>query len=204
MSGWRFGGIAAFSLVVASLTLTGCDDFFVNQTASFGGSVAGQRGIVRVLFINNTSERASFTFGTYDQIDAESQPSFVQFGPNDFDSTLDGGTQSSIVVLDCARVFAIGSPQLLELINRNSNDARLVEEALVAGVEFFSVDGSEEPNDGERTLEGSATPFEALLGVDFPCEALLIIRFEPGSPDGEGGSTTFRIDFELIPSDSTR
>ena len=108
------------------------------------------------------------------------------------------------MVLDCARVFAIGSPQLLELINRNSDDAQLVEEAVVAGVEFFSFGGDEEPNEAEPTLEGSAPPFEALLGVDFPCEALLIIRFEPGSPDGEGGSSAFRIDFELIPSESTR
>ena len=47
---------------------------------------------------------------------------------------------------------------------------------------------------------GFAPPFEALLGVDFPCSALLIIYFEIN----DAGPEPFRIDFQLIPSESDR
>ncbi|MFQ5590430.1 MAG: hypothetical protein ACE5HE_04625 [Phycisphaerae bacterium] len=53
----------------------------------------------------------------------------------------------------------------------------------------------------EPVSMGAAPPFEALLGVDFPCNALLIIRFE--IDDGDSGAP-FRVDFELIPSGSDR
>ncbi len=172
-------------------------DGFVNQAASLGGAIAGQRGSVQLLFINNTPFRAVFTAGTYDQLDSASQPDFLQFGPDDGDITFDGGTSSEILSVDCGRVFAIGSPKLHDLIEMNLPDAPRNENALVAGVSFI------EPPDGESgepVERGAAPAFEALLGVDFPCNSLLILRLETD----DLGPDPFRIAFELIPSQSDR
>jgi hypothetical protein len=186
------------SLAVLALA-GGCGELFANLTASLGGGTAGLRGDVRVLLINNTPYRAVVTFGTYDQTDEESQPAFGQFGPEDSDVTLDGNAESDIITLSCGRVFSIGSAPLLDLIEENLPDATVIEEAFVVGVEFYTVpeDGAD---DAEPALEGTAPAFEALLGVDFPCNSLLIIRLEF---DGLGPDS-FRIDFEMIPSETTR
>jgi hypothetical protein len=91
---------------------------------------------------------------------------------------------------------------LLRLIEENLPDATLNDDSFLEGVEFFSV--PPENGDGEEAAEpvseGVAPPFEALLGVDFPCNALLIIRFE----FDDLGPDPFRTDFELIPSESSR
>ncbi len=135
--------------------------------------------------------------------------------------------------LDCARVFSIGSPGLLGLIRNNVPQDQLDdidEEAMLEGVEFFSIpdedaddgeddeeedtdaedeedaeDGEDNGSNGETATEpasqGFALPFEALLGVDFACNGLLIIRFEI---DDVSDETPFRVDFEVIPSESNR
>ncbi len=212
MSGSRavVSGVVLLSVGVAGLG--GCGEGFswLNQTASLGGDVAGQRGSIRVAFINNTPHRAVFTFGTYDQTDQDSQPDSEQFGPNDYDMTLDPGQvdqdappTSDIHLLECARVFAIGSPRLLELIEDNhTQDGSLIEEAFIEGIEFFSLpseDDDEEEGDDEEDAdpvsEGTAPAFEARIGDDFPCGALLIIRLEVDDLEPDA----FRIDFEIIP-----
>jgi len=185
--------------IAASLTLlcgAQCGVNLDNQTASLGGSTAGGRGIVRVVFLNNTPHRAAFTFGTYDQTDPETRPDFDQFGPAPDGQTLEGASASDIVTLSCARVFSLGGPALLALIDKNLPDAVTVDEALVEGIAFFNVGADE----NEPMLAGTAPPFAALLGVDFPCNALLIIRFELN----DVGPEPFRVDFEIIPSDSDR
>ncbi|UCC31962.1 MAG: hypothetical protein JSU86_06720 [Phycisphaerales bacterium] len=182
--------------------IAGCGECFVNLTASLGGDWAGERGAVRVLFINNTPHRAVFTFGSYDQADQFSQPDFAQFGLSEFGATLEGDSSSQIISIECARVFSIGGPGLLTLIEQNLSEAALDDDAFVEGVEFFSIssDGADGDDSGDPVNEGSAPPFEALLGVDFPCNALLIVRFE----FDDLGHDPFRVDFELIPSESTR
>jgi hypothetical protein len=189
---------AAWGIAAALTLLCGaqCGFNLGNQTASLGGSTAGGRGIVRVVFINKTSHRAAFTFGTYDQTDPETRPDFDQFGPEPEGQGLDGASASDIVTLSCARVFSIGGPALLALIDENLPDAVTVDEALVEGIAFFHVDA----DDNEPTLAGTAPPFAALLGIDFPCNALLIIRFELD----DVGPDPFRVDFEIIPSESDR
>ena len=178
------------------LPIAGCTGDSLNLTASFGGATAGGRGEVQVLFINNTSHRAVFTVGTYDQTDPDDEPDFSQFGHDDGGLILEGDAGSPIGSLDCARVFSIGGPRMLALVEENVSDEDLLTEALIEGVEFFSVDGDDEA--AAPVSEGTAPAFEALLGVDFPCSALLIIRFEEDEPG------SFRIDFELIPSESNR
>ena len=182
--------------------IAGCGEAFVNLTASLGGDWAGERGTIRVLFINNTPHRAVLTFGSYDQTDQFSQPDFAQYGLSEFGATLDGNSSSQIISIECARVFSIGGPDLLALIEQNLSEAALDEDAFIEGIEFFSIpsDDAEGDDSGNPVNEGSAPPFEALLGVDFPCNALLIIRFE----FDDLGPDPFRVDFELIPSESTR
>jgi hypothetical protein len=169
-----------------------------------GSDTAGRRGVVRVLFINHTPHRAVFTFGSYDQTDPFSTPDFEQFSHDEDGLILEGESESPVGPIDCARVFSIGGPQLLTLIEENLPDAPVEAESLVEGVEFFTIDtdpsddGDDGPADPVRV--GFARPLEALLGVDFPCNALMIIRFEPD----DLGPDPFRMDFELIPSESTR
>lgn len=180
-----------------ALSTAGCGEFFANQSASLGGDRAGSRGEVRVLFINNTDARVVFTYGTFDQFDSSSRPDFGQFLPQG-SMVLDAGEQSSLAAnspgsaLTCGRVFAIGSERLLSLLAAGQPSG-IDEDALVDGVQFVDVatDG-----EGEETLipAGAAQPLEALLGVDFPCGALLIVTFEPAVAEGD-----FRIDFEIIP-----
>jgi hypothetical protein len=175
----------------------GCTADFRNLIASLGGDSAGERGTLRVLFINNTDARAVFTFGTFDQTDRLSVPSFLQFGLDDSDDVLDGDSESEILELPCGRVFAIGSPRLLQFIEANAADEEPLAVALVEGIDFYDT----HTDDSTEPLQlGSAQPFEALLGVDFPCNALLIIYLEPT----DAGDSAFRIDFQLIPSESTR
>jgi len=172
---------------------------FSNLTASLGGDIAGGlRGRIQIVFINNTPHRAVFTFGTYDQTDPSSEPDFRQFGLDEEGLILEGDSTSNIGSLECARVFSIGGSRMLALIADNLPDAPLADEAAIEGVEFFSVPDGDSA--ATPVSQGKAPAFEALLGEDFPCNALLIIRFEID----DLGPAPFRVDFELIPSQSTR
>ena len=183
-SGYRI----VYPIVVASaLTVCiGCGSSLVNLTSSLGGDVAGQRGSLSIVYINNTPDQVVFTFGTYDTLNEESVPSFGQFVLDSPNWSLGGGESSDIVTVKCGRVFGMGSPMLLNLITENAGDREIDDEALVEGVQFFA--------NGATEASGTAPPFEASLGVDFPCEALLIIRFE----HDEVGPAPYRIDFELV------
>ncbi|MFQ5414890.1 MAG: hypothetical protein ACE5E6_10575 [Phycisphaerae bacterium] len=184
---------AAAALVM--LVAAGCGDFVLNQTASLGGSSPGSRGSVRVVFINNTPHRAVFTAGGFDPADQAFAPEdFVQFSSGGGGMTLDGDSQSDILTMTCARVVGVGSPTLLELIDRNLPDAEVDAAAFVTGVRFVNGDAGDEP-------VGTAPPLEALIGVDFPCNALLIFRLEF---DDSPGGDPFRVDFDVIPAASSR
>lgn len=148
-----------------------------------------------VIVLNNTPHHAVLTMGSYDQTNSQAQPDIQQFeltGTLVLEPNSNGGLQS----FDCARAFSIGGPRLLDLIESTDTDA--VEEALVDGVEFFAVDEADPA--AEPVSQGLADPLEVLLGVDFPCNALLIFKLEVN----DGGPEPFRIDFELIPSSDSR
>ena len=200
----RLKGSSAIAglFVAAGLGLAGCGADFSNLTASFGGDTTGARGKVQVVFINNTPHRAVFTFGTYDQTDQSSKPDFRQFSNDPAGLILEGDKTSLIGSLNCARVFSIGGPRMLALIQKNLPDATLAQEAMIEGVEFFRVEAAtgDAAAAPAPVSQGKAPPFEALLGVDFPCNALLVVRFEID----DLGPAPFRTDFELILSHSTR
>lgn len=185
---------------VCLIVPTGCVSDFVNRTASLGGDVAGSRGRIQIVFINNTPHRVVFTFGTYDQTDQSSEPDFRQIGHDPNGPVLEGDSSSAIGALECARVFSIGGPRLLAMIAENLPDAPVADEALIEGVEFFSVPDDDTVEASAPVSQGKSPPFEALLGEDFPCNSLLIVRFEID----DLGPEPFRIDFELIPSRSPR
>jgi len=188
---------ALVSLLVM-LSCAGCGEAWQNLAASFGGSTAGQRGSFGVMFINNTPYRAVFTLGSYDQTDPKSQPDFDQFAFKTSGRKLEGNTDSGILSFRCARVFSIGGPRLLALIHDNLPDASLSSEADIEGLEFFKTDPADAA--AAPVSQGKSAPFEALLGVDFPCNALLIFRLEIN----DAGPEPFRVDYELIPSKSSR
>ena len=193
-------GIRAAWLVPGLMLFPGCVADSSNLTAPLGGDIAGSRGQVRIVFINNTPFRAVFTFGTYDQTDPSSEPDFSQFGHDPAGLVLEGDSTSPVGVFNCARVFSIGGPRLLALIADNLPDAPVADEALIEGVEFFTIPVDNSGAALAPVSQGKSPPFEALLGVDFPCNALLIVRLEID----DLGREPFRIAFELIPSRSIR
>ena len=189
-TGWFLALVAGF-LPVPGCTLEG----FLNRTDSFGGDLAGDRGLVGVIVINNTDARAIFTMGTYDDLDQFTLPDSEFFGAESDGQRLEAGGDTSIVTLDCARVFSIGSEGLIRAIQDNDPDFPddLDEPAVVPGV-YFSSSSLDSLNAALPTA-GFAAPFEARLGVDFPCDAVLIVRLEIN----DVGPEEFRVDFEIIP-----
>ncbi len=190
----RVGSLAVAVGIAALGLLRGCSaETFVNQTASLGGDQAGSSGNVRIAFINNTPYRAIFTYGTYNNTNQADQPDVGQFVASDGATTLEGNSIAAIVTLSCDRVFSIGDSELLRLIAENVDDETLDEEALVQGVAFSSAELGDEMA-GVAT-EGFAEQVRALLGVDFPCGSILVVRFEID----EFGPAPFKADFEVIP-----
>ena len=185
-------------IAVILTTVAGCGDSFGVLSASLGGDTAGERGLIRIVFLNNTPHRVVFTTGTYDSLDDVSVPTYSQFGLEDDGLTLPGYSETIIGSLTCARLFSIGSDRLLELIQTNDPDAELVPEASEPGVTFYREDDTDA--DGEPIVEGTIGPFEARLGVDFPCGALLIVQFEIN----DVGDEPFRIFYQIVPAESSR
>ena len=176
----------------------GCDvDTLSNRTASFGGDIAGQRGQFRYVVINNTPYRAIFTAGAYDDLDQNTRPQSGNSTDGSFGLTLEenfaDGSISDTFTPNCARVFAVGTPSLLGLIEDNLADAAVDPDALIEGVLFFT--GDLDSEEGAHVV-GEAPPMEKRLGVDFVCSSFLIIRLEID----DVGPDPFRVDFECIPA----
>jgi|CXWL01.1.fsa_nt_gi hypothetical protein len=195
----RTHGILANTIcAVALLSAAGCGEAWVNLTASLGGDTAGgRRGSIGVIVLNNTPHRAVLTLGSYDQSGTDAQPDFFRQFELDGARVLEGNADGGSLDFKCARVFSIGGPRLLALID-STNPADVAQDALIEGVEFFAIDAANP--DSVPVSQGVAAPFEVLLGVDFPCNALLIFQLEVN----DAGPQPFRIDFELIPSETTR
>jgi hypothetical protein len=170
---------------------------FLNQTASRGGDIAGASGNIEVIFINNTPHRAVFTYGTYNNTDQFAVPTTRQFVAQAGRATLEGDALADIETLPCDRAFSIGDSELLRLIRENLDEAvleTLDPQALVEGVAFSSAPLGDE--NAAVATEGFSRPLRALLGVDFPCGAILVIRFEIA----DVGPAPFQTVFEIIPS----
>lgn len=205
--------------VLACVWLVGvaaCDiETLLNQTASFGPDggqnpagapiSSGARGNIRVVFENQTPFRTIFTYGMYDNTDERSSPVFLQFSPDaqlsppGAPASIEGTQTTPVITLPCARVFAVGSRSLINLVAENPGAvAPLIDEpALLDGVGFSSAsitsDFAATPN------EGFAAGFEALLGVDFNCGSLLLVRLD----FADAGPDRFLVDMRVFPSDGS-
>lgn len=187
------------TILVMLVVLAGCNLDFVNLTASLGGSSAGQRGVVRVVVINNTPHRAVMTFGTFDPANQDAPASFDQLGLDDSGLILEGGEVSSVRAVLCGRVFSVGGADLLQRISDTTDVADVDTQALVDGVAFFEVSAGTTTTMNPMPV-GQASAMELLIGREFACESLLMLRLEINDP----GPQPFRIDYDLIVSGSTR
>ena len=193
------GAAARPALIALLCVMGGCDvDNLLNRTASFGGDTAGQRSQFGCVLINNTPYRALLTLGTYDDLDSKSAPQYFQYGNELGARVLAAGASSGPFALNCARVFAVGTPELVGRVRDLVSAEELDPDALIQGVYFTTGDlGTEE---GALPTEGVAAPFEARLGVDFACNSSVIIRLEID----DLGPNPYRIDFEVIPATDDR
>lgn len=170
----------------------------LHNTASLGGSVAGQRGNAQVLFINNTPFRAIFTFGAYDDLDRDTVPTLRQFSSSTTTANLEGDSQTSLIAIQCSRVFSIGGEGLLARVQENLAEDQFNDDALVSGINFSSAPVDDEMAD--EPTEGTALPVDLLIGVDFECGSMVIFRLEVN----DLGPEEFQVDVSVIPAESTR
>lgn len=170
----------------------------LGNATSLGGDTAGDRGSIHVVFINNTPYRAIFTYGVYDTDSTEFGPEFGQFvvdpsTSNPLEGRLEGNTTSSIITLDCARVFSIGGSELITRIKDKDLDVGADEEALVAGI-GFSDKTLDDAQAGQATA-GRADEVVTMQGTKFACDSLLVYTFTQDSTQASG----FRVGFQVIP-----
>ncbi|MCB9849928.1 MAG: hypothetical protein H6817_04410 [Phycisphaerales bacterium] len=179
--------------------LSGCAfNALLHATSSLGGTVAGQRGNTQVLFINNTPYRAIFTFGAYDELDQNTEPTLQQFSSDASTLDLEGNTQSDTIDVQCARVYSIGGTGLITRVRANLDEGSFDETSLVEGVNFSSA--GVDDDDADAATEGKAAAHNALIGVDFECGALLIYRFEVN----DAGPEPFIVELTVIPAEDNR
>lgn len=187
---------ARVGLTLLWAPLAGCStDLLLNRSASFGGDTAGDRGEIDVIFINNTSARAIFTVGTYDDLNQFTVPDSRQFGANPDGTRLEADDNTTALSFDCARVLSIGGDDLLHFVEENDSDFADSGDraALVPGI-YFSSSDLDSLNAALPTA-GVSAPFNAYLGVDFPCEALVVVRFEVN----DAGPEEFRVEMDVFP-----
>lgn len=185
------------AIVVLSGSVACSLDTILQNTASLGGSTPGDRGTVRLLFVNNTPFRAIFTYGTYDPDNTDFAPVFRQFFVDSTASNrLEGNSESTAKTLTCARVISLGGAEFIQRAKDATDNATQVaaasEEAFTPGIAF-----SDKPlNDAEagQGTAGTAPAVETFLGTDFQCGSLVIYTFEVDDTQASG----FRVDTQVV------
>lgn len=162
----------------------GCTGNFI------GNQIEERSGNISVLFINNTSFRASFSFGSFDSLDRQ-PPGAVAFQQ----LQVDANTSAAPVTLPCRRDVAIGTQELLDrAVDTNAiAGENFNRDLFLVGVAFSSAPAGT-PGNGLPT-DGTAREINTRLGVDYSCEDQLIFTFEQDD-SAPGG---FRIDVSVIP-----
>ncbi len=197
---WTFRVLALALAGTAACSPTG---IFGNNT-TLGGTIAGGRGTVQVIFINNTPFRVIFTYGLYDPQDKDIGPVFGQFFASSTASLrLEGNSDSGVitqmtgpsgtVTSPCCRMFSIGGDELIDRIKAAHLDVGASAEALNPGI-AFSDKPLDDPAAGQPTA-GLAPPVLTNQGSQFPCDGLLIYTFTPDSTQSSG----VRVDLQGIP-----
>lgn len=180
----RAFAVHAIIAVTVLLSLGGCGPNFANYITE------ERSGNVQFQFINNTSARAVFSFGTYDKLD-RNPPGTVQIQQ----LRLEANTSSTPATLVCRREASVATADFVQRVIVTNADA-------VAGFDADAFDDvihfSTSPSDSDSAglaTAGTALGVEKRLGVDFTCGDRVIFTFQE-DPDAPGG---FRVDFSVIP-----
>ena len=94
--------------------------------------------------------------------------------------------------------MAIGTQGLIDRVRRNLDENAFEEELLIEGVNFSSVPADDDLAD--EATEGKAAGVEALIGIDYECNSMVIYRLEVS----DVGPEPFEVRISTIPSESTR
>lgn len=202
-------------LLWAPLMLAGAGScsFYYNNVASLGGgSTAGSRGKLEIVFDNQTQYRAIFTFGVYDPQDKTSLPEYGQFV---VDTTQDvtqfnRGLQPMMTTKvgsftpTCGRVISFGGDQMISRIKDNNvkpfNKAPTVEAAFRSGIYFSDKPLNDPDANATETYALHLDPVLSSLGVDYECDARLIFQFYPDPNQANG----VLISLSVIPASATQ
>ncbi len=182
-------GIAAVALVLVAVGAT-CNRISPNVYTPLTDAVT-------VAVINATPYRAIFALGAYENLDQNTVPDpitvLLESQAND---TTDLGTTWMLTAAvsvsptpACRRAVSIGDPGMIKLINDNLTlyeqvGLTLDKRALITGVNFS--DAPLGSADEINPTRGTAAPFTALQGVDYPCGSVLVLRLveDAAAPGG--------------------
>jgi len=180
MGAWILRTGAALAML---LSAGGCiGNLAFNQTEELSGNIAVQ-------FVNNTSFRASFTFGMYDSLEKD-PPGAVSL----FQQRLEGNASTTAQTLPCRRVGGLATQRMIQRVLDTNGDSAAGFDDAVFGT---TINFSSAPADSDAATlptEGTAQGLEVRLGVDFTCGDLLIFTLEE-SDSAPGG---FRVTFQVI------
>ncbi|MGE0479676.1 MAG: hypothetical protein AB7Q17_04295 [Phycisphaerae bacterium] len=145
-------------------------------------------GNITFIFVNNTSVRASFSFGTYDSLDRPDGPASLQ------QLRLEAMTSSAATNVTCRRNAVVGTQEFINrVIQTDGDEGANFDADAFDDVVHFSSAPQNSPLAAIAT-DGTAAGVDKLLGVDYTCGDTLIFTFnaDPAAPGG------FRIDFQVI------
>ena len=176
-------GLALLLPLLAVPLLAGCpNEFFLNNTKELTGNTT-------FVFVNNTSARAIFTVGTWNDLDRRNTR-LVNILP----LRVDANTATAAQTLNCGRNTAVATQRLVDWVARSAQPRQTGFDAaaLNATVYFSSADATAE--DADAPSAGYADGLELLLGVHYSCGDRIIYTFneDPTEPGG------FRIDYEVV------
>ena len=176
--------IATLIALPLLLLATGCAGQLIsNLTEEAQGSVL-------VTIINNTRFRASFSYGSFDDLDRNPP------GPISLQQIrVEALTTSAEVTITCGRDVAIGTQKLVDRVIATNGDA-------AAGFDVDAFDDvvhfSAAPADADGAAfpdAGTAAGRTVRLGVDYSCGDTLVFTLEEDAA-APGG---FRIDYAVLP-----
>ncbi len=191
---WAARGAAWISAGCLALGLScGLPEFWINNTVSLGGTTPGGRGSISVTIVNNTQYFASMTFGAYDPLNDDLEPSYDQiFADADHpDERLEPGTTSETITFTCARAVSLGDRGLIQAIQERDPDAEnlTLTEGITLSDKLLDTDGVQ-----QFTLNGVDNQIQ-LNGINYQCGSEIIFSLETDASQPNG----VRIDVEIVP-----
>lgn len=182
---------------LAALCLAGtlaCDPlaFITNNSAWLGGDNPGERGTIKITFVNNTAFFAVFTYGVFDPLNKNLKPQYSQFFA-DADHTnqrLERNSTSNPVTFTTARAISLGSKAFLDAL---SERGVVLADPLPQGISFY--DKLTTDSDAKKVTIDDFSHQVLYNGVDFDTDTLVTITFEPDDTQTGG----IRVDFKTEP-----